>query len=479
MKKHKASKHQTKKIAKNATPAVKKEKAPPIIKTAVIGAGPIGSILGAYLARTKHQVTMVDVLKDRLESIRKIGITVAGVVNFQTNVSDVTHKISDLKKLALDYIFICVKASALPAILRGVKSAAAKHTVIISFQNGLDVEQEVGAALGKHRVLRAVINYAGNIMPEGQILMSFFNTPNYIGGLSAESNALAEKTAKFLSETGLTTKFSTEIKKYTWEKTVLNSALAPVCGLTHLKMNETMALPQTRTLAQEVLKEGIEVAKANGYDFGKKFYSGALEYLNKTGAHKPSMLIDIEAHKATEIDYTNGKIVEYGRAKNVATPYNDTLTTLVRGLEKSFTTAESIKKEKAAEAKAEELRQPAPPAGPPVRMGYGPPVRWDNAKPLNRGGSAYDMPVKDKNLSGQTPAGPAVKPKPATKESPVKVATKGSPVRGAAKKKHPKPAKPQRSPASSGAKKAKTANERHKGAMALRRQKKKALVRAR
>ena len=451
MKKRKITKPKPKKITKPTKAAKpvppKKEKLPPVIKTAVIGAGPIGSILGAYLARTKHQVTMVDVLKDRLESIRKIGITVAGVVNFQTNVSDVTHKISDLKKLALDYIFICVKASALPAILRGVKSAAAKHTVIISFQNGLDVEQEVGAALGKHRVLRAVINYAGNIMPEGQILMSFFNAPNYIGGLSAESNLLAEKTAKFLTETGLTTKFTSEIRKYTWEKTVLNAALAPVCGLTHLKMNEAMALPQTRMLAQEILREGIAVAKANGYDLGKKFYSEGVEYLNKTGAHKPSMLIDIEAHNGTEINYMNGKIVEYGLAKKIPTPYNEILTTLVRGLEKSFLTAESIKKEKAAEAKAEELRQPAPPAGPPVRMGYGPPVRWDNAKTprekqqssFSRGGSAYDMPARDKNLSA--PFRPGGTPAPAAKENPVKVATKGSPVRGATKKSHPKPTK--------------------------------------
>jgi len=444
MKKHpktkKAAKHTPAKKARpndrkvgQVTPPVKKEKAPPIIKIAVIGAGPIGSILGAYLARTKHQVTMVDVLKDRLESIRKIGITIAGVVNFQTNISDATHKISDLKKISPDYIFICVKASALPAILRAVKSAAAKNTTVVAFQNGLDVEQEVANVLGKHRVLRAVINYAGNIMSEGQILMSFFNAPNYIGGLSAESNLLAEKTAKLLTDTGLTTKFSADIKKFTWEKTVLNSTLAPVCGLTHLKMNEAMALPQTRTLVQEVLKEGIEVAKANGYDFGKKFYSGALEYLNKTGAHKPSMLIDIEAHNATEINYMNGKIVEYGLAKKIPTPYNDTLTTLVRGLEKSFLTAESVKKEKAAEAKAEELRQPAPPPGPPVRMGYGPPVRWDNAKPaqkpqasFNRGGSAYEMPVKDKTLSA--PPRQAGTPAPVTKVVP--------------KKSHSKPAKP-------------------------------------
>jgi len=450
MKKHKTTKSKPKKITKPTKAAkpvkVKKEKLTPVIKIAVIGAGPIGSILGAYLARTKHQVTMVDVLKERLETIRKLGITIAGVVNFQTPVHDVTHKITDLKKLALDYIFICVKASALPTILRQVKSAMSKNTVVICFQNGLDVEETAADALGKNRVTRAVINYAGNILSEGQILMSFFNAPNYIGGLSAESNALAEQTAKLLTDTGLTTKFSTEIKKYTWEKTVLNAALAPVCGLTHLKMNEAMALPQTRMLAQEILKEGIAVAKANGYDLGRKFYSEGLEYLNKTGAHKPSMLIDIEARNATEIGYMNGKILEYAQAKNVPTPYNETLTTLVRGLEKSFLTAESVKKEKAAEAKAEEAA-----ASPAVRPGTIPPVKWGGTKPqgettqssFSRSTYAYEMPVKKKYPSA--PPRQAGTPAPVTKVAP--------------KKSHSKPAKP--------AKKAKTAK------------KKKALVRAR
>ena len=115
MKKHHSSQPKFKKITLHIQPKkviepVKKEKAPPAIKTAVIGAGPIGSILGAYLSRTNHQVIMVDVIKERLESIRQLGITVSGVVNFQTNISGVTHKITDLKRILPDYIFICAKA---------------------------------------------------------------------------------------------------------------------------------------------------------------------------------------------------------------------------------------------------------------------------------------------------------------------------------------------------------------------------------
>jgi 2-dehydropantoate 2-reductase len=314
------------------------------IRIAIIGAGPIGCILGAYLARTKHQVVLVDILKPRLETIRRIGITVSGVVNFQTPIRDVTNHISNLKKFNPDYIFISVKTSVVPAILRQVKSVMSKHTVVISFQNGLDVEYDISNVLGKNKVLRAVINYAGNIMTEGQMMMSFFNAPNYIGALTEESNHIAEKLADILTTAGLTTKFVTDIRKHTWEKTILNASLAPVCALTQLTMKNAMELSETNKLVQVILRESIAVAKENGYNFGKKFFNNALQYLQKAGPHKPSMLIDIESHNPTEIDYLNQKISDYGKAKKIPTPYNDTLTQLIKGIEKSFTTTEKVSK---------------------------------------------------------------------------------------------------------------------------------------
>ncbi|MFH1230465.1 MAG: 2-dehydropantoate 2-reductase [Planctomycetota bacterium] len=315
-----------------------KQKEQPI-RIAIIGAGPIGCILGAYLARTKHQVVLVDILKPRLETIKKIGITVSGVVNFQTTIHDVTNRISNLKKFNPDYIFIAVKTSVLTSILRQVKLVMPKHAMVISFQNGLDVEHEISNVLGKNKVLRAVINYAGNLMVEGQIMMSFFNAPNYIGALSTESKPVAEKLVHILTTAGLTTKFVPDIRKYTWEKTILNASLAPVCALTRLTMKDAMELPETNKLVQNILKESIEVAKANGYDPGRKFFNNGLTYLQKAGPHKPSMLIDIESSNSTEIEFLNQKISDYGKMKKITTPYNDTLTQLIKGLEKLFTSS--------------------------------------------------------------------------------------------------------------------------------------------
>jgi len=66
---------------------------------------------------------------------------------------------------------------------------------------------------------------------------------------------------------------------------------------------------------------------------GWDYYQNAVDYLNSAGGHKPSMLMDIEAKRRTEIDYINGKFVEYGKKAGVSTPYNSIMRSLIKGIE--------------------------------------------------------------------------------------------------------------------------------------------------
>ena len=75
------------------------------------------------------------------------------------------------------------------------------------------------------------------------------------------------------------------------------------------------------------------MARANEINLGWDFYTYAMEYMRNAGDHKPSMLMDIEANRRTEIDFINGKFVEYGKRTATRTPYNQTLSALVKGLE--------------------------------------------------------------------------------------------------------------------------------------------------
>ena len=82
-----------------------------------------------------------------------------------------------------------------------------------------------------------------------------------------------------------------------------------------------------------LVKECLTVSRANEITLGWDFYPYAMEYMRNAGDHKPSMLMDIEANRRTEIDFMNGKFVEYGKQAGIETPYNQTMWALVKGLE--------------------------------------------------------------------------------------------------------------------------------------------------
>jgi 2-dehydropantoate 2-reductase len=197
----------------------------------------------------------------------------------------------------------------------------------------LDNEDLIADAFGKENTLRIVVNYAGNLIENGKVHMSFFNAPNYIGMIDSKAKEKAETLAEIITKADLETEFTPEIRKYEWEKIILNAALSPVCALTRRTMKQMMEFEDTRNLAEAILREGIEVAAANGVHFKPDFLKFCMGYLDKAGHHRTSMHVDIEKKNPTEISFINDKIVQYGKAKGIPTPINSTIVSLIRGSE--------------------------------------------------------------------------------------------------------------------------------------------------
>jgi 2-dehydropantoate 2-reductase len=118
-----------------------------------------------------------------------------------------------------------------------------------------------------------------------------------------------------------------------WRKGVLNACMNPVCAVTGMTMSQAMNDPIVFNTVDSLVKECIKVARANEINLGWDFYPSAIAYMKNAGNHKPSMLMDIENRRRTEIDYINGKFIEYGRQAGIETPFNSTLKSLVKGIE--------------------------------------------------------------------------------------------------------------------------------------------------
>jgi len=303
----------------------------------VIGVGPVGSILSAYLLKEKIDVILVDILKERLLRMKKKGLAVKDPRNQITGdfiefPQKFHFSLKEIKEEP-DLIFICVKTYSLMDIASEISEIFSTPPKIVVFQNGLDNEDQVAKIFGKENVLRCIINYASGMISDTEVEITFFNRPNYVGVIDKRTTPLAKEVAITLTRSGLETEYTDNIKKYEWEKAILNASLAPVCTATGLTMKEVMDFPALKEIVEKLLVEGIKVAERTGIKFSDNFFEFGLSYLSKGGYHKPSMLIDIETGKKTEIDYFNGRIAEYGEKLDIPVPYNKMITAIIKGLE--------------------------------------------------------------------------------------------------------------------------------------------------
>jgi 2-dehydropantoate 2-reductase len=303
-------------------------------KIAIVGVGPVGGILAAYLAHAGHYIVLCDVQRPHLDAIKDAGLSITGFTEINAKCDRVAYSIQDLAQFPeVDTVIIATKASILPDIVSELQSIAQPDMRYISCQNGLDNEEYLAEMFGPDDTLRIVVNYGGSQMGDGNIFMSFFNPPNYIGAMTSKGEPLARQLAEMSTQAQLAMEFSDDLKKYEWEKVVLNAALNPVCALTRKPMKDMMDLECTEFLVEELLREGIAVAEAAGITFDEGFMEHGVQYLKKAGYHRTSMHQDILRQIPTEIDWISQKVVEKGHKYGVQTPYNLAIAALVKGLE--------------------------------------------------------------------------------------------------------------------------------------------------
>jgi 2-dehydropantoate 2-reductase len=300
---------------------------------AVVGAGPVGCIVACFLARGGYDVTLCDVIEDLVKPALDPGIIIEGAENLQHKVTRTCTNVDDLADVNPDVIFITVKANALPLIASSIEGFHREGMIIVSWQNGIDTELEIAKVLGKTHVMRAVVNYGCGLVGPAHVKMPFHHPPHYIQELDPQSRKASITVAEVLSKCDLTTEHTENIISMVWRKSVMNASMNPVCAVTGLTMSRVMKDPIVYQIVDALVKECIQVARANEIDLGWDFYTHAMDYMRNAGDHKPSMLMDIEANRRTEIDFINGKFVEYGNRTGTRTPYNHTLRALVKGLE--------------------------------------------------------------------------------------------------------------------------------------------------
>ena len=285
-------------------------------KIGIIGLGPIGQILAVHFQQAGCEVAICDLDADKLNLIRSKGIELLGKIEKREYFKNVYHSIDELLCHNFEILISAVKAYHVNSVLDHIKKRTNKKIFLLSAQNGIDIREQY-------------LDQAPNA-----VNITFFNPPNYVGSVNDSQPEIAKWIANCLSSVDLETNYgdSFDINDQLWAKTILNAALSPLCGIAKLTMKEAMGHPDTLEIVEQIIYEAVEVAKAEDVKIPNNFVKLCIRYLKMAGNHFPSLAVDLINNRPTEIDFMNGKIVEYGRKHYIKTPLNLTFTNLVNAI---------------------------------------------------------------------------------------------------------------------------------------------------
>jgi 2-dehydropantoate 2-reductase len=204
-------------------------------------------------------------------------------------------------------------------------------------QNGVGNEETIARHVA--RVIRGTTFPAGKILAPGVVQWDVKGDTT-LGPFEPSAAPLdeIERLAEACTRGGMPTSAVADARPAQWRKVIFNAATNPVGALTGLTHGRVCERPHLRALVTALVDEGKAVAAAQGIVLDAD-PEELIDHAAKPEVaydHKASMLQDVEARRATEIDYLNGGIARFGRELGVATPLNDAVTALVKAREDSW-----------------------------------------------------------------------------------------------------------------------------------------------
>lgn len=327
------------------------------MRTAIYGAGSLGTILGAYITRAGGQIELINRNKAHVEALSTKGAKVVGTVDFEQKVTAYTP---DMMSGEYDAIFLMTKQQNNKEVVEMLKGYLAEDGVLVTFQNGLP-EVLIADILGEDRVLGCTVAWGATMLSPG--VCELTSEPDALsfslGSISPKRNRHFDQVKKLLELMG-TVDVEENFIGTRWSKLLINASFSGMSAVLGCTFGEAAAPKESRRIVQALIKECIDVCAAGGIRIepvqGKDIvklldYKGSLKKaisffiipiaIRKHAKLKASMLQDIEKGKLTEVDAINGSVSDYGRKVGCPTPMNDKVVKIIHKIEKGELKPES------------------------------------------------------------------------------------------------------------------------------------------
>jgi 2-dehydropantoate 2-reductase len=312
------------------------------MKFAVVGAGAIGGYLGVRLALAGESVVFVARGRN-LEAIRAGGMTLVLEDGSEQTAADVQAVERTADAGPQDVILLTVKAHQVAAVAPQLQALCHQDTTIVTMQNGIpwwyfhkhggelegrpvtsaDPDGTIAQHVDSRRIIGSVVYPAAELVQPGMVRVVEGNRFT-LGELDGSTTPRIQAIADAFVRGGLKAPVITDIRSEIWLKLWGNLSFNPISALTHATLVDICQFPLTRSLAAAMMSEAQEVAEKLGVTFRvslEKRIAGA----ERVGAHKTSMLQDVEHGRTIEIEALVGSVAELGRMTGTPTPHIDAI----------------------------------------------------------------------------------------------------------------------------------------------------------
>jgi 2-dehydropantoate 2-reductase len=317
------------------------------VKICIYGAGAVGGLMAAWLARSGNEVSAV-ARGAQLEALRKDGLRVRDRASGKMATFSVLASDDPAVLGPQDYVIVAVKAQNLTQVAAGIKPLLGPDTSIVTAMNGvpwwffdclkygggklrlesLDPDGGLSRAMPTQRIVGCVVHLAAST-PEPGLVSHNMGKKLILGQPGGAVTTRVKRIANALTNAGFEIAVTGSIEKEFWVKLLGNVSFNPVSALTQSTANVLIESPEVKTYMVEIMREVLAIGRAVGVDADID-PEARIDMARVLGPFKTSMLQDLEAGKRLEIDGLLAGTLEIARKAGVKAPYTESLFGLIR-----------------------------------------------------------------------------------------------------------------------------------------------------
>ena len=325
------------------------------MKITVVGAGAIGGYLGAQLSLAGQEVTFI-ARRRNLEAINQNGFHLELEDGTQVHASAVRAVERMAQAGPQDVVLITLKAHQLRDVVSELPALFGPQTMVVTMINGIpwwyfhklagphlgravhcvDPDGSIAAAIAPERIIGSVVYPAAELLAPGVVKVIEGNRFT-LGELDGQRSERIEALSAAFMAAGFKAPVARDIRSELWVKLWGNLSFNPISALTHATLEDICKNSGTRELAAAMMREAQAVAEALGVRF-KITLEQRIAGAQSVGAHKTSMLQDVEHGRALELAALVGAVIELGQVVQVPTPTISAIHAAVSLLEQTLAT---------------------------------------------------------------------------------------------------------------------------------------------